>query len=163
MHRMDQGGLQIVVDEEETIEDDDVFTNDANSLSLSPLPVAVTSSQRRSFRWQVESPEVTEAEQFAPEPSFAKLVRTVQFIKKWARRAEREPNSARDEFLDRFKMNGPSNDLGFAKPVSEDNDDDEEEGRQDRRECPLIKRRRHLIFVWNPSGKWLYRWMLVAC
>ena len=156
---MDQGGPQIVVDEKEAIDEDDVFTNDVKSLSLSPPPLAMITSQRRNFHDKMESPEATKTDKFTPEPSFAKLVRTVQFIKKWAKRAEREPDSARDEFLDRFKMNGPSIDLGFAKPVSEDNDE-EEEGTQDRRECLLIKiikKRRHLILVWNPSGKWLYR------
>lgn len=167
MRRMDEGGTQIVVDEEETVEDDDVFTNDANNLSRFPPPVAMIASQRRSrrnFHGQVESPEASEAEKFTPEPSFAKLVRTVQFIKKWAKRAEREPDSARDEFLDRFKMNGPSIDLGFTKPVGED-DDEEQEGRQDRSGCLLIKiikRRRHLILVLNPSGKWLYRCVCVC-
>lgn len=35
--------------------------------------------------------------------TFAKLVRTIQSIKKWAKRAEKPPD-ARDAFLDRFKV-----------------------------------------------------------
>jgi hypothetical protein len=85
-------------------------------------------------------------------------VRTVQFIKKWSKRAEREPDSAREEFLDRFKMNGPGADSGFGQSTSEEETDFDEGGRRDC--CHLwriVKRRRHLLLIWNPSGHWLYR------
>ena len=90
--------------------------------------------------------------------SFAKIVRTVQFIKKWSKRAEREPDAAKEEFLDRFKMNDTGADSAFSQSVSIEETDSEEGGRRD---CGylwrVIKRRRHLLLIWNPSGHWLYR------
>ena len=159
---MEEEDSQIVVGDQE-VENDEVFANDVHSLSPSPPPMAMLTSRRRNYPQLVESPDDIsgdEAEQFTTTPSFAKLVRTVQFIKKWAKRAEREPDSARNEFLDRFKMNGPSIDSGFSNSVGE------EEERENRRECRLIraiKKRRHLILIWNPLGQWLYRLAVVVC
>ena len=158
---------RIVVDYEEEIEKDEVFTNNdiesptrSPSPASSPPPLLKPRSRRNSFRWTVESPVSAASpvndDEDDPGTAFAKLVRTVQFIKKWAKRAEREPDSARDEFLDRFKTNGPSMDSAFGRPISEQDEEEVEE----RRGCylwRLIKRRRHLVLIWNPSGHWLYR------
>ena len=166
---MNEESPRVVVDVDEA--DDEVFSNDARSPSPSPPPMAVLRSRRASIQWQMEGVPAgrglesglggggleSNVANLPPGASFAKLVRTVQFIKKWARRAEREPDSARDEFLDRFKMNGPNIDSAFARSLSEE--EEEEEGGW--RECSLfkfVKKRRHLIFIWNPSGQWLYRW-----
>ena len=90
--------------------------------------------------------------------SFAKLVRTVQFIKKWSKRAEKGPDTDKEEFLDRFKMNDIGADSAFNQSTSEEELISEDGSRRD---CGylwrVIKRRRHLPFIWNPSGHWLYR------
>ena len=90
--------------------------------------------------------------------SFAKLVRTVQFIKKWSKRAEKGPDTDKEEFLDRFKMNDIGADSAFNQSTSEEEMISEEGSRRD---CGylwrVIKRRRHLPLIWNPSGHWLYR------
>ena len=146
----------VVVDDLVTVvEDEDVFTADAPSPSPSPPPLSML-KRRSSVRWMVETPEGEGGgDDTPPAPSFAKLVRTVQFIKKWARRAEREPDSAREEFLDRFKMNGPSADSAFATTGS--CDDVNFYSRDEWRIIKYLKKRRHLILIWNPSGQWLYR------
>ena len=155
---------RVVVDVDEADDDNEVFCNGARSPSpASPPPLSMLRSRRGSIQCQMESDPggsdlQTNVADLPPAASFAKLVRTVQFIKKWARRAEREPNSARDEFLERFKMNGPNIDSAFARSLTEEEEEEDDDG--GRRECALfkfIKRRRHLIFIWNPSGHWLYR------
>ena len=162
---------------EHDVDRDEVFNNDNESPSgsrsqspTSPPPVFRARSRRSSFHWTVESPSTATTTRASPVSSeqehslpqstaFAKLVRTVQFIKKWSKRAEREPDSAREEFLDRFKMNGPGADSAFGRSTGvSDKEVDFEEGRRDC--CYLwriIKRRRHLLLIWNPSGHWLYR------
>ena len=163
----------IVVDQVEEVERDEVFTNDnespPGSRSPSPPPVFRARSRRASFQWTVDSPPTATStrvspvsaerqESVPPSTAFAKLVRTVQFIKKWSKRAEREPDSAREEFLDRFKMNGPGGtESAFGRSISEDQTEFEE----GRRDCcylwKIVKRRRYLLLIWNPSGHWLYR------
>ena len=155
---MEEEAPNVVVDDLVTVvEDEDVFTaDDAPSRSPSPPPLSMLNKRRSSVRWMVETPEGEEGgNDTAPSASFAKLVRTVQFIKKWARRAEREPDSAREEFLDRFKMNGPSADSVFGATGS--CDDVDLYGRDEWRIIKYLKKRRHLILIWNPSGQWLYR------
>lgn len=163
---------RIVVDHVGEIERDEMFTkgneSPPGSRSPSPPPVFRARSRRTSFQWMVEtsptamstraSPVSSERQDsLPPSTAFAKLVRTVQFIKKWSKRAEREPDSAREEFLDRFKMNGPGADSAFGRSISEE-ETEREEGRRDW--CYLwriVKRRRHLLLIWKPSGQWLYR------
>ena len=151
---MEEGSPSVVVDDLLSVTDnDDVFTAaDAPSPSPSPPPLSLM-KRRSSVRWMVETPQDDE-DDLQPAASFAKLVRTVQFIKKWARRAEREPDSAREEFLDRFKMNGPSVDSVFDTSGSHGGD---MYSRDEWRLVKYLKKKRHLILIWNPSGRWLYR------
>lgn len=150
---MDEEGPRVVVDDVDEA-DDDVFSENG---SPTPPPLSMLRSRRSSFRWQLDSDsgEAKTSENLPPAASFAKLVRTVQFIKKWARRAEREPDSTRDEFLDRFKMNGPSIDSAFGQSLG--NEEEEDSERNDWKLVKFIKKKRHLILIWNPSGQWLYR------
>lgn len=169
----------IVVDHDvdRDTERDEVFNNDNESPSgsrspspTSPPPMFRARSRRSSFCWTVENPPTATTtraspagserqDSLPPSTAFAKLVRTVQFIKKWSKRAEREPDFAREEFLDRFKMNGPGADSAFGRSTGISEEETEfEEGRRDC--CYLwriVKRRRHLLLIWNPSGHWLYR------
>lgn len=165
---------RIVVDHDGEVEKDKVFTNNESPLAsrspspTSPPPIFRSRSRRNSFRWTVESPPTStrvspvnseHQDDLPPGTAFAKLVRTVQFIKKWAKRAEREPDSAREEFLDRFKMNGPNADSVFGPSINEEEEEIEERGRQCCYPWRIIKKRKHLLLIWNPSGHWLYRYI----
>ena len=81
--------------------------------------------------------------------AFAKIARTVQFIKVWAKRAEK-PSEARDEFLGKFKMTGPNIDDALSHGV--DSGVEKAGG-----EVSVRSKRRRVFF--NPSGIWLYRWL----
>lgn len=149
---MDAQSPRIVIDPQGECDNGEVFTDGAQ-------PPSRLRSRRGSFPWKLDGSGDDNGDDIAPGNAFAKLVRTVQFIKKWARRAEREPDSARDEFLDRFKMNGPNIDSAFARSFSEE---EEEEVRKERHLWKLLKRK-HLTLIWNPSGQWLYRLVVMFC
>ena len=83
--------------------------------------------------------------------AFAKLVQTVQFIKKWAGRAEKPPDQ-REQFLERFKMAAPNIDDAYAH---------HNEGGRENGGGVSVRRSRQLVFFFNPSGNWLYRWLVV--
>ena len=82
--------------------------------------------------------------------AFARLVKTVQFIKKWAGRAERPPD-AREEFLGRFKMPVPNIDDAYDVPSDKDVE------RPDGTVQVSSKKKWRKIFLFNPTGSWLYR------
>ena len=80
--------------------------------------------------------------------SLKRMVTTLQFIKKWAGRAEKK--NSKDEFLERFKMSGPNIDdaLNGGLPGVVDS------------YIPVWKRRN----IWiNPSGSMLYRYFRYTC
>lgn len=83
--------------------------------------------------------------------AFAKLVRTIQFIKKWAGRAEK-PADQRDAFLERFNMAAPNIDDAYVCQS--------EGGGVGIGEVAVRSKKRVMFF--NPSGIWLYRWMGVV-
>ena len=83
--------------------------------------------------------------------AFARLVRTVQFIKRWAGRAEK-PVNQRDAFLERFNMAAPNIDDAYVCQ--------NEGGGMGTGEVAVRSKKRMLFF--NPSGIWLYRWMGVV-
>ena len=78
--------------------------------------------------------------------AFAKLVKTVQFIKKWAGKAE-EPIHGREEFLERFKMSGPI--------IEENNTESSEEEEEEKSATNNVKCSKK-FFQLNPMGTVLY-------
>ena len=176
MDRVAPARIVVEHDVDRDAEGNEVLNNDKESPlgSRSPSPTSLppmfrARSRRSSFCWTVENPPTATTstaraspagserqDSLPPSTAFAKLVRTVQFIKKWSKRAEREPDS---EFLDRFKMNGPGADSAFGQSTGISEEETEfEEGRRDWwYPWRVVKRRRHLLLIWNPSGQWLYR------
>ena len=81
--------------------------------------------------------------------TFHKLVKTVQFIKKWSGRAKK-PHADRDEFLGRFKLTGPN--IDDVYDTSKRWDSTEEEGETALKNKKKLKQ----YLLWNPTGGWLY-------
>ena len=83
---MDPSPPRIVIEEHSSVDEDH------RSPASSPLPLTPSTH-----------PGEEEEEEEGGASTFAKLVRTIQFIKRWAGRGERPPDP-RDAFLDRFKV-----------------------------------------------------------
>ena len=96
-------------------------------------------------------PDVINSESVDDEkaPTFHKLVKTVQFIKKWAGRAKK-PHEERDEFLGRFKLTGPN--IDDVYDTAKEWESSEEEGRTTLKNKKKLKQ----YLLWNPTGRWLY-------
>ena len=88
------------------------------------------------------------------ETTFVKLVRTLQYIKRWAGRAER-PYDQKDAFLERFRITVPNIDDAYA---SEGAVGDIADGKM---AVSTSQPKRHR-WTFNPSGVWLYRWLAVV-
>lgn len=88
LQAMDTSTPRIVIEEHCSIEEDR-RSSASSPLPLTPLPHP--------------GEEEKEEEEEGGASTFAKLVRTIQFIKKWAGRGERPPDP-REAFLDRFKV-----------------------------------------------------------
>lgn len=82
--------------------------------------------------------------------AFPKLVKTVQFIKKWAGRAK-QPHDDRDEFLGRLNLTGPNIDDVYDT-TKEGGVTLEEEGKTPVRSKKMWKK----YVLWNPTGRRLY-------
>ena len=91
------------------------------------------------------------------EGAFAKLVRTVQFIKKWSKRTE-ETQQGRDEFLNRFNLGGPNIDDAFIYSGTPDNS---KEDREKRHWVAIKSNRLKRSLFFNPMNANLHRWLTV--
>ena len=78
--------------------------------------------------------------------AFAKLVRTVQVMKKWVKSGNED--QLREDFLKRFNMAGPNIDDAFIR-IHDQNDG-----------WVAVSKRRRLIF--NPMNIALYSWLIVV-
>ncbi len=119
--------------------------------SSSSLPTPLPSP--RSNAWpqqQCQLEEIPEVEAEG-ESTFAKLVQTVRYIKKWTVRAE-QPTDQRRQFLGRFKVASLNIDDAFVHSEAEGGTTRMEGG------SPLRLRR---TYFFQPSGIWLYRWLFV--
>ena len=122
--------------------------------SGSPLPDDVAEDQEVEIQVphlpKNQQPQLDRGEEAN---TFARLVRTIQLIKKWAGRAERGVER-KDSFLRRFKMNAPNIDDAFAH-----HPDGDGEGEGVSKLSAAIHRGQLAI---NPTNNWLYRWLLVV-
>ena len=84
----------------------------------------------------------------------AKLVRTLQFIKRWAGQAE-QPIDQRKAFMER---------LGMSIPDADDAYKSDSPNLGNSNGVVAVSRSRHKKhqFTFNPSGIWLYRWLAVV-
>ena len=88
------------------------------------------------------------------ENAFAKLVRTVQLIKKWASRTPESDLDRKDSFLKKFTMTSPNIDSAFV------NHDTQHGDQSDRKHEGNIFSERSIVF--NPGGNVLYYWLFVV-
>ena len=115
--------------------------------SGSPLP----DDEVENEEIEIKVPELPK-EDNAEENAFARLVRTIQLIKKWTGRKEREVER-RDSFLRKFRPNVPNIDDAFINST--------EEGVQTKKSSPSSSFKSWRFAV-NPTGDWLYRWLFVV-
>ena len=88
--------------------------------------------------------------------AFAKLVHTVQLIKRWTAHSEHDSEEVREAFLTRFKPGGPNIDDAYVNNAPQ-----EREGEKgDKPSSPRIKLSRLVYF--NPMGNALYYWLAVV-
>ena len=163
LQAMDPSTPRIVIEEHCSIEED------RQSSAASPLPLT-----------QLPHPgeEEKEEEEEGGASTFAKLVRTIQFIKRWAGRGERPPDP-REAFLDRFKVHSTTLflehfvtsrsfvtcSLSLISKMAAPNIDDAyvcpgEDGGGGG-EVAVRPRKRRRLYLFNPSGMWLYLWLVV--
>ena len=90
-----------------------------------------------------------------PTTTFAKLVHTVQLIKKWTATTENESEEVRQAFLTRFKPGGPNIDDAYIN----NNALQEEEGEDGEIKIPWWKPAR--LFYFDPMENKLYYWLLL--
>ena len=91
------------------------------------------------------------------ETTFAKLVRTLQFIRQWAGKADR-PVDQRKAFMAKIGMSIPDSDDAYKNDTPNCDDVTGPGG------TVAVSRSRHKKrqFTFNPSGIWLYRWLAVV-
>ena len=116
--------------------------------SGSPLP----DEDPENEEIEIKVPELPR-EQNAEENAFARLVRTIQLIKKWTGRKEKEVER-KDSFLRKFRMNAPNIDDAFINNT--------DEGFQVEKSSSSGSFKRCWRLSINPTGNWLYRWLFVV-
>ena len=87
------------------------------------------------------------------ETTFAKLVRTLQFIKRWTGRTERPPDQ-RDAFLERFRITVPYIDDAYQYEGAS--------GEVADGSGAVVSQPKRNRWTFNPSAIWLYRWLAVV-
>lgn len=120
-----------------------------------PLPDGLSATY--PTRPSLSTPLSTVSSEKVEGGTFAKLVRTVQFIKKWSKRTE-ETQQGRDEFLNRFNLGAPNIDDTFIYSGTPENKEERE-----KRHWVAVKSnrllKRHLFF--NPMNATLHRWLTI--
>ena len=116
-------------------EDDDVFVNPDALMTEPPRPVRSRTTP---------NPSGTSAQK---SNTFIKLIKTVQFVKKWAGRAERPSEQRHESLADRLRLSRPS--IQSVPSVME------HERPRHRLLGWLCSKKVRQRVVWNPNGLWL--------
>ena len=91
-----------------------------------------------------------------PSTAFAKLVHTVQLIKRWTAHSEHDSEELREAFLTRFKPGGPNIDDAYVHSAPQEGESKE----GDKPTSSWVKLSRLVYF--NPMDNALYRWLAVV-
>ena len=128
-----------------------VIHND--SPTLEPEPERASTPDLISPISDQKLPPTSRSQQ--PTTTFAKLVHTVQLIKKWTATTENDSEEVRQAFLTRFKPGGPNIDDAYVN----NNAPQEKEGEDGDTSNSWWKPAR--LFYFNPMGNKLYYWLIV--
>ena len=138
---VDSDHTSIVVEQRQSIisyndsEDDDVFIN----------PDALLMEPSRPVRSRTTPSTLSTSAQKSK--TFVKLIKTVQFVRKWAGRAERPSENRHESLADRLRLSRPS--IQSMSSVVE------YERPRHRLLSWLSRKKLRQRMVWNPNGLWL--------